>query len=502
MSGHDVAVIVARVLTLITTIMMRLSLLPDFNRWRKNQSTGDMSVMPSVLLYTNCYALLFYAYVIDDMLPLFVTSVLGVIAGGLLAFFFYRWTDNKRQVIKIFIGSFIVCLLVTTYATLAMTGVTGQSNSSQGSTLGCITLTTTVGLYASPMTTIARVIRTKTSSSMPFTMGVVNVINSFCWGFYASLVGNWFILAPNIVGFTLGSIQLTLTFIYPNKPQANGQVISPGANAIATIVFQVLTIITTILMRISLLPDFNRWRKNKTTGDMSVLPSVMIFGNSYGGLFYAIAIDNWLPLFATSILGVVVGILLTVFFYHWAPNKPAVIKIFIGTFVVCVIITTYNVLALAGVTGQSDSSVSTTLGFIMIAATCLMYASPMTTITRVIKTKTPSSMPFTMGVVNVMNSFCWGVYGYLINNMFLLAPNIVGVTLSVIQMVVTYIYRSKPSKDDQVASLTSDYLQDQGELNVVILSPKQGDYEDIGAKDYCKSPSFVVLHSPSRGRRN
>ncbi|KAG7387111.1 hypothetical protein PHYBOEH_008369 [Phytophthora boehmeriae] len=234
MNSHEVAVLVARILTLITTIMMRISLLPDFNRWRRNRSTGDMSVMPSVLLYTNCYALLFYAYVIDDMLPLFATSVLGVIAGGLLAFFFYRWTDHKRQVLKIFFGSFVVCVLVTTYSILAMTGVTGQSNSSQGTTLGCITLTTTVGLYASPMTTIARVIRTKTSSSMPFTMGVVNVINSFCWGFYASLVGNWFILAPNIVGFTLGSIQLTLTFIYP---RADAQVISvEGCDRLSVVV--------------------------------------------------------------------------------------------------------------------------------------------------------------------------------------------------------------------------------------------------------------------------
>ncbi|KAG7387112.1 hypothetical protein PHYBOEH_008370 [Phytophthora boehmeriae] len=271
-----------------------------------------------------------------------------------------------------------------------------------------------------------------------------------------------------------------------------------SAHAITTSIFQVLTIVTTILMRISLLPDLNRWRKNKTTGDMSVLPSVMIFGNSYGGLFYAIAIGNWLPLFATSTLGVVVGIILAVFFYRWAPNKPAVIKIFVGAFMVCVITTTYSILALSGVTGQSDSSVSTTLGFMMIAATCLMYASPMATIARVIQTKTPSSMPFTMGVVNVMNSFCWGVYGYLIGNMFLLAPNVVGVALSATQMVVTFIYRSKPSTDDQIASTDP---RNQGGVNVVLLSPSQSEYQDVGGKSYCKSPSFVALHSPTQSSR-
>ncbi|KAE9053831.1 hypothetical protein PF005_g33110, partial [Phytophthora fragariae] len=50
MSGHETAVVVAKVLTIITTIMLRISLMPDFNRWRKNRNTGDMSVMPCVLL--------------------------------------------------------------------------------------------------------------------------------------------------------------------------------------------------------------------------------------------------------------------------------------------------------------------------------------------------------------------------------------------------------------------------------------------------------------------
>lgn len=256
--------------------------------------------------------------------------------------------------------------------------------------------------------------------------------------------------------------------------------------SIAIQIFKVVTIITTLMMRVSLLPDWNRWRRNKSTGDMSVLPSVMIFGNSYGSLFYAIAIGNWLPLFATSMLGIVVGIILAGYFYHWAPSQRSVMKVFIWTVVVCTITTTYSVLALAGVTSQSKSSVSTTLGFMMIAATTCMYASPMATIVRVVRTKTATSMPFTMGVINVLNSFCWGVYGYLINNMFLLVPNIIGVTLSGTQMVVTYIYRSKPSADDQVASLTSEDVPDQDALAVVIASP--GPDGSLNAeKNYCQS---------------
>lgn len=206
-----------RVLTVITTIMTRFSLLPGFRQMRKRRSTGDMSVIPCVMLYTHCFAAMLYAYVIDDMMPLFATSVLGIVVGGLLAFFFYRWADNKCGVLKVFAISFVVCLLVATYTVFALTGVTGQSNSFVGTTLGFVTIGTTIGLYISPMATIARVIRTKTSSSMPFTMGIVNVCNTIRWILYSILVPNIFILAPNIGGLTFGSTQLILTFIYPRK---------------------------------------------------------------------------------------------------------------------------------------------------------------------------------------------------------------------------------------------------------------------------------------------
>jgi solute carrier family 50 protein (sugar transporter) len=225
MAGHETAVIVAKVLTIITTIMLRISLMPDFNRWRKNRNTGDMSVLPCVLLYTNCYALLYYAYAIDDMLPLFATSVLGVVVGGVLAYFFYQWTDYKRATMRIFIGSLVVCVSVTIYGWLALTGQTGQSSDAVGTTMGFITIATTVVMYASPMATIVKVIRTKTASSMPFTMGIVVVVNSFCWGLYAALVSNPFILAPNIAGFTLGIVQLSLTFIYPRSAPKDPQVV-------------------------------------------------------------------------------------------------------------------------------------------------------------------------------------------------------------------------------------------------------------------------------------
>ncbi|KAG3115788.1 hypothetical protein PI124_g17451 [Phytophthora idaei] len=170
-------------------------------------------------------------------------------------------------------------------------------------------------------------------------------------------------------------------------------------------VFKVVTIIMTLMMRVSLLPDWNRWRKNRKTADMSVLPCVMIFGNSYCALFYAYAIGNYLPLFATSMLGVIVGIFMAYSFYRWATTDA---------------------------------------------------------------------------------SFCWGVYGGLIHNNFLLIPSIIGVTLSLTQMLVTFVYRSKGAND----ALLSEDLVD-----VVVCSGEQNQSDDTDCK---KKTDFVALRSPGR----
>ncbi|KAG6952349.1 hypothetical protein JG688_00013322 [Phytophthora aleatoria] len=124
--------------------MMRFSLVTDFVRMRKQRSTGDMSVMPPAMLYTNCFTLSFYSYVIDDIVPLFVTSVLRVAVGGILTCLFYCWASNKTESAQVIIVAVFVCVVMTIYGALAVTGVTGQSHYSVSTTLGFITIATTI----------------------------------------------------------------------------------------------------------------------------------------------------------------------------------------------------------------------------------------------------------------------------------------------------------------------------------------------------------------------
>ncbi|KAF4028934.1 Sugar efflux transporter for intercellular exchange [Phytophthora infestans] len=159
-------------------------------------------------------------------------------------------------------------------------------------------------------------------------------------------------------------------------------------------------------------------------------------------------------------------------------------------------VTVYGSLALFGETGQTRDEVGTTMGFITVTTTIVMYASPMATIVNVVRTKTASSMPFTMGVIVVFTSFSWAFYAGLQGNAFILAPNIVGFTLGVIQVILTIMYASVAPKDAQVNHVHSI----ESEHSVVLFSPIQaGDQEKkLCLLDGRHSPSFSAIHSPTR----
>ncbi|KAG6942783.1 hypothetical protein JG687_00018860 [Phytophthora cactorum] len=69
----------------------------------------------------------------------------------------------------------------------------------------------------------------------------------------------------------------------------------------------------TVIMRISLPPDFSRWRRNKGKEDTSVMPCVLIFATLSNSAH--MPLDSHPPLFTASLLGVTTGAVLSCFFY-------------------------------------------------------------------------------------------------------------------------------------------------------------------------------------------
>lgn len=207
-------------LTILSSVFVRISPFPDFYRVHKQRATGEVQILPVVMLGTNCWVLSIYAYMTDDILPLFVVAVSGILTAILFICVFYRWSDDRPAIHRTLAMSAAFITLATTYTILASCGVTGQTRAQIGTVAGWITIVAAIGLFASPLATIRRVLHTKSAASMPFTMCVANAINAILWVGFAVVDDDMFVLAPNVVGSALSIAQVVLCIIYrPRPPQ-------------------------------------------------------------------------------------------------------------------------------------------------------------------------------------------------------------------------------------------------------------------------------------------
>lgn len=85
-------------------------------------------------------------------------------------------------------------------------------------------------------------------------------------------------------------------------------------------------------------------------------------------------------------------------------------------------------------------------GLIASVGTIFFLAVPLSTLNTVIKTKSSASMPFQIIIINLTVGTLMLTYAYLENNIFMMMPNVVGLSLNTVAIAFCFIYPSQPSK--------------------------------------------------------
>ncbi|KAI9994323.1 hypothetical protein PInf_010929 [Phytophthora infestans] len=245
---------------------------------------------------------------------------------------------------------------------------------------------------------------------------------------------------------------------------------------------KVLTTIAQIAQRLSPVPDLYRVHKQRDTGVMAFMPLVMLLLCNHVWLIYAYVVKNIFPLFSVCVFGDVVLALYVAIYAKYCPDRAYMMRILVPGATAFVLVTIYAVLVAVGAIHQSRDQLGDVFGYLANVTTFALYASPFEKIKLVLETKSSAAIPVILCSIIFVNSSLWLVNGIVDVDLFIVVPNIVGVTLTAIQLTLCYIYR--PCRHISPGD---------SELDAVV-ELEMGTSEKMAPK----SPAFVPLVSPTK----
>ncbi|EGZ24763.1 hypothetical protein PHYSODRAFT_483511 [Phytophthora sojae] len=222
-----------RVLTTCSSVLLNVSPWPEFARINRQRTPGPLTVLPVVMLYCNSFLWTIYGFMVGQLFPLFATCSLGqCTCAGFIAVY-YRWSPDRPAVRRLLAKAASVMALCFAYVVLGAHGLTNQSREQVITTLALMCISVNICLYASPLDTMKRVVRTKSAASLPISLCTVNLLNGLLWVAFGITEGDYYVLTPNAIGSVLSAAQVALYFTYCDTEESRLEEVEIQAAAAA-----------------------------------------------------------------------------------------------------------------------------------------------------------------------------------------------------------------------------------------------------------------------------
>ncbi|XP_025996653.1 sugar transporter SWEET1 [Solenopsis invicta] len=141
-----------------------------------------------------------------------------------------------------------------------------------------------------------------------------------------------------------------------------------------------------------------------------------------------------------NVFGLLTNMIYMIIYYYYAPNTKEVLKLIYKVTIFVVIFLVYAQI-------EHPANVEFRFGIVVTILLFLLIAAPLVHLKQVIKTKNTEILPFPLIFMGTLVTFQWLLYGFIIDNVFIIFQNAVGFTLSIAQLSLFLIFPSKESKD-------------------------------------------------------
>ncbi|KAJ1476914.1 hypothetical protein T484DRAFT_1964605, partial [Baffinella frigidus] len=167
-------------------------------------------------------------------------------------------------------------------------------------------------------------------------------------------------------------------------------------------------------------------RRNKSLGE-EMNPDVfpLLFGNSVGWLVYA-ACTRDVFLFASIFVNGIAAMFYVLTAYMLAESDAARRKIEV---VMLTLLALWSSVGFATPQIADEELRNTLVGGLGIMSSVLLFTSPLSTMSAVVRVKSAASISLPFALTQVLCCGLWAIYGLAINSMFIAAPNLLSTTL-------------------------------------------------------------------------
>ncbi|XP_055330177.1 sugar transporter SWEET1-like [Paramacrobiotus metropolitanus] len=194
----------------VTTIGQFLSGIPSCRKIVRNGTTGELSGLPFVASMFSCAMWTHYGLLKGDT-PLILVNSVGLAMQIVYIIVFWRYAVSKTSVNQQIVTS-VGSVLIIVASTRLLTDNSEEAVLYQG----LICCLATCFFCAAPLATLAHVLRTRNTESLPFIWILMTFLVCSEWLLYGYLIQDVFVQFPNFVGMLLSGIQLSLFLFFPS----------------------------------------------------------------------------------------------------------------------------------------------------------------------------------------------------------------------------------------------------------------------------------------------
>ncbi|MQM00781.1 hypothetical protein Taro_033517 [Colocasia esculenta] len=201
-----------------TGLFLFLAPMVTFRRIIKNKSTEQFSGIPYNMTLLNCLLSAWYGlpFVSPNNMLVYTINGTGAVLEAIYVTIFIVYAPRKGKLRML--G--LLALVLTVFAAVALVSVLALHGQKRKLLCGFAATIFSICMYASPLSIMRLVIRTKSVEFMPFFLSLFVFLCGTSWFVFGLLGRDPFIAVPNGFGCGLGALQLVLYAIFRDSKES------------------------------------------------------------------------------------------------------------------------------------------------------------------------------------------------------------------------------------------------------------------------------------------